>query len=120
MQSIWNDETLYGHFLTVVPNQLWSFATSEDLLFYTKPDPGTAQRVYLIFEKFSVTKRWSNGMPKSFYAATNILPAKYIELGVRRIGGGFLAICTSVLVLPLSLPLKRFIVLCGLVISLMH
>lgn len=107
IQRIWNDKALYGHCLTNLPKKLWDFTTSDDLLFYQKPDPGSAKRIYLIFEMYTVvTRRWPNGNIRSFYGATNILLAKYLELGVRRIGGSVLTICIGLLLAPFVFLIK--------------
>jgi hypothetical protein len=31
IKQVWNDDTLYGHYLTRLPNKLWGFATSDNL-----------------------------------------------------------------------------------------
>lgn len=42
ISKIWND----GHYLTTLPSVMWDFATSDKLVTYTKPDPGTAESFF--------------------------------------------------------------------------
>jgi hypothetical protein len=80
--------------MTSIPLNVWDFAMSDQLYTYQMPDPGTARRVFLIFEQYTVvTARHPNGIVRTMEGGTNVLPAKYLELGVRRIGGSLVAIC---------------------------
>jgi predicted transposase YbfD/YdcC len=52
-------------------------AASDKLVTYTKPDPGTAERFFLIFEKYTRTEKYPNGAIKRIEAGTNSLLFKY-------------------------------------------
>jgi hypothetical protein len=100
IQKTWNDPSLYGHCLTSLPNKLWSFSTSDNLATYTKPDPGTAERVFYIFEKYIKTNE--NGIT----AGTNSLIFSYSELLLRRVVGTFLTVGASLTLAPLGFAIK--------------
>lgn len=106
IKKIWNDDTLYGHSLTTLPETMWKFATSEKLVTYTKPDPGTAERVFLIFEKYKSTESHPNGVLKAAEYGTNSLLLKYSEIGFRRIVGFLLMAGATITVAPLGFAIK--------------
>lgn len=106
IKKIWNDDTLYGHCLTTLPNTMWNFATSDKLVTYTKPDPGSAERVFLIFEKYTRTEKYPNGAIKRTEAGTNSLLFKYSEIGFRRIVGTLLTAGATITAAPLGFAIK--------------
>ncbi|MBS0652757.1 MAG: hypothetical protein JSR39_04430 [Verrucomicrobia bacterium] len=106
LNQIFYNESLYGHSLTSLPSAAWNVATSEDLLFYQKPDPGTAETVCCLFEKYMAVERWPNGAIKRAEIATNILPLKYIEMIFRRVVGAICVAGLSITAAPVGLAVK--------------
>lgn len=106
IKKIWNNDTLYGHTLTTLPNKLWNFSTSDKLVTYTQPDPGTARRIFLIFEGYICTEKYPNGTIKRTQIGTNSLLLKYSEIGIRRIGGTFLTAGAAITAAPLGFAIK--------------
>ena len=104
IEKIWNDDTLYGHCLTALPNKMLNFATSNKLLTYTKPDSGTAERFFLIFEKYTRTEKYPNGA--IITKGTNSLLFKYSEISFRRIVGCLLAAGATITAAPLGFAIK--------------
>jgi hypothetical protein len=104
--QIFNNSSLYGHCLTGLPEKAWEAAMTDDLILYQQPDPGSAQIEYCIFEKYTVTERYPNGNVKSFIAATNVLPGKYIELLFRRVVGALITAALYLTAAPLGFAIK--------------
>ncbi len=104
--KIWNDRSLYGDRLTRFPGKLWHFTCSSKLYSYTKPDPGTAQRYLLIFEKYLITKRDSNGNYAGAQMGTNSLLFKYSEMGLRKVIGASLTAGALLTAAPLGFAIK--------------
>lgn len=106
INKIWNDDSLYGHCLTSLPSKMWDFANPDTLFTYTIPDPGTAERVFFIFEKYISTTTWANGNPHHICLGTNILLFKYSELGFRKITGMILSAGAMLTVAPIGFAIK--------------
>lgn len=105
IKKIWNDDTLYGHCLTTLPSAMWNFATSDKLVTYTTPDPGTAERFFLIFEKYTRTERYPSGDIRT-ECGTNSLLFKYSEIGFRIIVGTLLTAGATITAAPLGFAIK--------------
>jgi hypothetical protein len=103
---IWNDRTLLGNFLTELPTKLWSFTTSDKLYTYTQPDPGTARKVYCIFEEYVKTNHRPNGTVENVRVGSNILPLKYLESGLRKLCGFLSTATISLTAAPIGFALK--------------
>lgn len=108
IQKVWNDDTLYGHYLTTLSDSMWNFATSDKLVNYTEPDPGTARRIGFIYESYIKTTTFPNGNLNRFISSTNILPLKYAEIGFRRIVGTLLTASTAALGFAIKIIQKTF------------
>jgi hypothetical protein len=104
IKNTWNNNQLYGHCLTTLPAKLWAFSSSEKLVTYTKPDSGTAERFFLIFEKYIHTNRFTLGT--NITLGTNVLIFKYSELALRRVVGTALTAGSCLTLAPLGFAIK--------------
>jgi|GEM_PF-2246012 len=110
--QIFNDNRLYGHCLTSLPNKIWDVFTAGNLIFYQTPDSGTARREHCVFEHYGrVIERWPNGNIKKEEFATNFLPAKYMELSFRWITGSAFTACLYTTAAPLGFAIKLIYIL---------
>lgn len=102
-RGLYNDKMLYGNFLTTLPQKVWSFATGEASIIYKEPTrrEGVFQRVD---ETYYPPEQ--GGGVHTLEKKIDLLFLKYIELGVRRIGGAF---CTAIAVgvgVPVGMGIK--------------
>ena len=107
INQVSNNASLYGHCLTSLPSALWSFATSDKLVTpYTEPDPGSARRIFFIYEMYTKTEYYPSGAFKGSHGGTNILLFKYTELFFRRVVGTCLAPAVSITLAPIGFAIK--------------
>jgi hypothetical protein len=103
VSQIWNDRSLWGQGLVHLPENAWNQIANGELITYQQPEPGSAQRKYCLFEMYSsVTERWPSGNPKTLIYGTNFLPAKYLEMGLRKITGAVVAAGLLFIAAPLG------------------
>jgi hypothetical protein len=105
----WNNDRLYGHTLTSLPGKLWRFSTSEKLVTYIKPEPGTSKTFLLIFERSTKIERYPSGQIKKMDTRVrfNSLLFKYTEIGFRRVVGTCLTAGACVTAAPLGFAIKN-------------
>jgi len=102
--QIWNDQNLYGHCLTKLPNQLWNATISSDNFWSFTPSDHDIVHAsqFPFFPNHTAIRTYPNGNIRKITFANRCMFLEYIELGCRSVIGTCLTVVVSLPAAPLG------------------